>query len=35
MIGWPTWFANRRAGLHKYFWVTTRLCDTGQPGPNG
>jgi hypothetical protein len=33
MVGWPTWFGNRRAGLRdKRFWLLTRLAYRGQPG---
>jgi Clp amino terminal domain, pathogenicity island component len=32
MVGWPTWFANRRAGLRdKRFWLLTRSAYRGQP----
>jgi hypothetical protein len=35
MVGWPTWFANRRVGLRdKRFWLLTRSAYRGQPRPN-
>jgi hypothetical protein len=35
MVGWPTWFANRRAGLRdKRFWLMTWSTYRGQPRPN-
>jgi hypothetical protein len=34
MVGWPTWFSNRRAGLRdKYFWLITLPGYRGQPDP--
>jgi hypothetical protein len=34
MVGWPTWFSNRREGLRdKYFWLITLPDYRGQPGP--
>ena len=34
MVGWPTWFSNRRVGLRdKYFWLVTLRDYRGQPGP--
>ena len=33
MVGWPTWLANRRAGLRdRYFRLVTRSAYRGQPG---
>jgi hypothetical protein len=33
MVGWPTWFANRRSGLRdKYFRLVTASAYWGQPG---
>jgi len=35
MIGWPTWFANRRVGIrNKWFRLNTLLDYRGQPGPS-
>ena len=33
MVGWPSWFGNRRVGLrNKWFRLTTRAAYRGQPG---
>jgi hypothetical protein len=33
VVGWPTWFANRRVGIrNRRFWLITRSAYRGQPG---